>query len=54
MASTRQKALSSALASMAGAAQTELPRKHAAIQASGCGACQSLSLVMGGRSGNEG
>ena len=48
MVSTRQKATSSALARMDVATQTELPQNHAAVQASGCRACQSLSLVAGG------
>jgi len=43
--STRQNAVSSALTRMDVATQTELPRKHAAIQVSGCRECQSLSLV---------
>ena len=50
MASPRQKAVSSALASVDVATQPELPGNHGAVQASGCRACQSLSLVRDGRS----
>ncbi|KAK4808505.1 hypothetical protein QYF61_005822 [Mycteria americana] len=45
---TRQKAMLSALTRMDVATQTELPRKHAAVQVSGCRACQSLSLLTDG------
>lgn len=53
MVSTWQKPMFSALARMDVATQTELPQKHAAIQASGCRACQSLSLGADGTSENS-
>ena len=53
MVSTQQKAMSSVLTRMDVSTQTELPRKHAAIQVSGCRACQSLSLVMDSSSKNS-
>jgi len=45
MASTRRKAMSSALAGVDVATQAELPRNHAANQGLGCRACQSRSPV---------
>ena len=51
--SMQQKVTSSALARMDVATQTELPRKHAAVQVSGCRGCQCLSLATGGSSENS-
>ena len=53
MVSAQQKAMSSALARMDVVTQTELPRKHAAIQASGCRACQSFLLITNCSSNNS-
>ncbi|KAK4826358.1 hypothetical protein QYF61_007952 [Mycteria americana] len=53
MVSTWCKATSSALTKMDVATQTELPRKHAATQVSGCRECQGLSLVTDGSSENS-
>ena len=53
MVSMKQKVMSSALARMDVATQTEFPRKHAAVQVSGCRGCQCLSLAMGGSSENS-
>jgi len=52
MAPCHQKAASSLLVRKEAATQTEVPRKHAALQISGCSVCHQLALETDNSKGN--
>ena len=52
MAPHCQKAASSLLVRKEAATQTEVPRKHTAVQVSGCSECHQLALEMDSSKGN--
>jgi len=52
MAPRHQKAASSLLVRKEAATQTEVPRKHTAVQVSGCSECHQLALETESNKGN--
>jgi len=52
MAPCHQKAASSLLVRTEAATQTEVPRKHTAVQVSGCSECHQLALETDNSKGN--